>query len=67
MNTLIESFITGLDKTTVDGFAEALLIAMMSLTDKNGLLLAVRMDNDPNENIRLAKEVARMMLKEKTQ
>ena len=57
-----QDWIDGIDKTTIDGFAEALMIAMLSLKNQNGLLIAVRMSDDPHENIRLARDVARMML-----
>lgn len=62
MKNRIQSMIDSLDKTTVDGFAEALCMALLSQTNKNGLLIALRLSDDPNENIRLAKEVAKMML-----
>ena len=62
MKSRVQEWINGLDKTTVDGFAEALCMALLSQTDKNGLLIAIRLSDDPHENVRLAKEVAKMML-----
>jgi hypothetical protein len=55
--------ISMLDKTTVDGLAEALLIAMMSLRDDENRVLWVRFDHDAARNIQYAKEVAAMLLK----
>jgi hypothetical protein len=58
-----QDLIDGLDKTTVDGFAEALLIAMSNLRDDQGRYLGVRMSDDFDEHIRFAKDIAKMMLK----
>ena len=67
MKNFSQGLIDGLDKTTEDGFAEALLIAISSLKNKGGLLLHVRLSEDPAEAIDFAKQIARMMLrKEKT-
>lgn len=57
-----QDMINSIDKTTEDGFAEALLIAMNGLKDKKGLLLSIRMSNDMEDNIDFAKQIARMML-----
>lgn len=57
-----QDMINSIDKTTEDGFAEALLIAMSGLKDKKGLLLNIRMSNDMEDNIEFAKQIARMML-----
>lgn len=59
---MTQGFVTGIDKTTVDGFAEALLISLIALKDKEGRYLAVRLSNDPLQNIELARQVARSML-----
>lgn len=58
-----QGLIDGLDKTTVDGFAEALLIAMTELRDDQNRRLLVRLSNDMDENIRFSKNIAKMMLK----
>jgi hypothetical protein len=58
-----QNLIDGLDKTTVDGFAQALLISISNLRDEQGNLLWVRLSHNPIENIRFAKDIARMMLK----
>ena len=60
-----QALIDDLDKTTVLGFAEALLVAMASIRDKQGFVMAIRMSDSPEENIRYAKEIALMMLGEK--
>jgi hypothetical protein len=57
-----QSLINGLDKTTVDGLAEALLIAVTSLKDDHGRYLIIRFDPDPITNIKHAKSVAAMLL-----
>lgn len=65
MNDFTQGLIDGLDKTTEAGFAEALLIAMSNLKDEQGLLLNVRLSDDFNQQIDFAKQIARMMVKEK--
>jgi hypothetical protein len=62
MRNFIQSLIDGLDKTTEAGFAEALLIAVSNLKNTQGLLLNVRLSDDPAQSIDFAKQVARMML-----
>ena len=57
-----QDMVNSIDKTTEDGFAEALLIAISGLKDKQGLLLNIRMSNDTKESIDFAKQIARMML-----
>ena len=57
-----QDMVNSIDKTTEDGFAEALLIAMSGLKDKQGLLLNIRISNDTEESIDFAKQIARMML-----
>lgn len=57
-----QEMLNSIDKTTEDGFAEALMIAISSLKDKQGLLLRVRLSDDMEENIDFAKQIARMML-----
>lgn len=65
MRFFTQGFIDGLDKTTEAGFAEALLIAMSNLKDEQGLRLNVRLSDDFNQQIDFAKQIARMMIKEK--
>jgi len=65
MRFFTQNLIDGLDKTTEAGFAEALLIAMSNLKDEQGLLLNVRLSDDFNQQIDFAKQIARMMVKEK--
>jgi len=62
MNFSTQGMIDGLDKKTVKGFAEALLIAVGSCKDDQGRLMAVRFHDDPSENIKIALQVAEMML-----
>jgi hypothetical protein len=62
MRNFIQSLIDGLDKTTEAGFAEALLIAVSNLKNTQGLLLNVRLSDDPAQSIDFAKQIARMML-----
>tara|TARA_R110002126_G_scaffold62477_10_gene160847 strand:+ start:664 stop:864 length:201 start_codon:yes stop_codon:yes gene_type:complete len=66
MNNFIQSLIDGLDKTTEAGFAEALLIAIGNLKNEQGLLLNVKLSDDFNQQIDFAKQIARMMVKEKS-
>ena len=65
MTDFVQGFIDGLDKTTEAGFAEALLIAMSTLTDEKGLLLSVKLSDDFNQQVDFAKQIARMMIKER--
>ena len=62
MKNFLQDFIDALDKTTEDGFAEALLIAMSNLKNEHGLLLYVRLSDDTKQSIDLARQIARMML-----
>ena len=61
----VQGFIDGLDKTTEAGFAEALLIAMSTLKDEKGFLLSVKLSDDFNQQVNFAKQIARMMIKER--
>jgi hypothetical protein len=60
-----QRMINSLDKTTDAGFAEALLIAISSLTNEQGLLLNIRLSDDTRQSIDFAMQIARMMLREK--
>ena len=62
MNDFVQDLIDGLDKTTEDGFAEALLIAISSLKNEQLLLLNVRLSEDTKQSIDFARQIARMML-----
>ena len=62
MKDFSQRLIDGLDKTTNNGFAEALLLAISQLRNKEGLLIGASLSDDPAENIRYARDVARMML-----
>ena len=65
MTDFVQGFIDGLDKTTEAGFAEALLIAMSTLKDEKGFLLSVKLSDDFNQQVDFAKQIARMMIKER--
>ena len=65
MTDFVQGFIDGLDKTTEAGFAEALLIAMSTLKNEKGLLLSVKLSDDFNQQVDFAKQIARMMIKER--
>lgn len=62
MKNFVQGLIDGLDKTTKDGFAEALLIAISNLKNEQGLLLNVRLSDDSKQSIDFAKQIAQMML-----
>ena len=65
MTDFVQGFIDGLDKSTEAGFAEALLIAMSNLKDEKGLLLSFKLSDDFNQQVNFAKQIARMMIKER--
>lgn len=65
MTDFVQGFIDGLDKTTEAGFAEALLIAISNLRDEKGLLLSFKLSDDFNQQVDFAKQIARMMIKER--
>ena len=62
MKNFVQGLIDGLDKTTEEGFAEALLIAISNLKNEQGLLLNVRLSDDTKQSIDFAMQIARMML-----
>lgn len=62
MRDFTQSLIDGLDKTTEDGFAEALLIAIRSLKNKDGLLVSVTLGDNIESHIAYARQIAKMML-----
>ena len=65
MNNSSQRFIDGLDKTTKEGFAEALLIAISNVKNKDGLLVSLTLGDTFEEHIEYLKQVAEMMVKEK--
>ena len=64
MTDFSQRLINGLDKTSVDGFAEALLIAIGVVKNKDGLLVRVTLSDDFEEHIAYARQIATMMLRE---
>jgi len=67
MRNFAQGFIDGLDKTTEAGFAEALLIAISDLKNKDGLRVRLTLGDTFEEDIGYAKQIARMMIKEQSQ
>lgn len=65
MNDFAQGLIDGLDKTTEAGFAEALLIAIGNVRNKDGLLVRLILGGTIEEHIEYAKQIAKMMVKEK--
>lgn len=64
MNDFAQGLIDGLDKTTEAGFAEALLIAISSVKNKDGLLVRLTLGDTFEEHIGYVKQIAEMMVKE---
>lgn len=62
MNDFSQKMINSLDLTTEHGFAEALLIAIASLKNKDGLLVNVKLGEDIGEHMGYVEQIARMML-----
>ena len=62
MYKFTQGLLDGIDKTTEEGFAEALLVCIGSLRNEEGLLVRVRLGNAFGEDIAYAKQIARMML-----
>lgn len=54
-------WLRGLDQKTVDGLAEALLVAMCYVK-KDGLLVAPRLGNTPEDSVDFARQVAEMLI-----
>jgi hypothetical protein len=65
MRNFAQEFIDGLDKTTEAGFAEALLIAISDLKNKDGLHIRLTLGDNFEEHIGYVKQIAEMMVKEK--
>jgi hypothetical protein len=61
-----EALRMALDKTTKTGFAEALLIAISDLKNKDGLRVRLILGNTFEEHIEYLKQIAEMMVKERT-
>ncbi|CAB4122377.1 hypothetical protein UFOVP37_6 [uncultured Caudovirales phage] len=64
MRDFAQGLIDGLDKTTKSGFAEALLIAISDLKNKDGLRVRLTLGDDFEEHIGYVKQIAEMMVKE---
>ena len=62
MRWLPQEMVNSLDKTTEEGFAEALMICIASLKNERGLLINIRLGNDMVDQIAFSKQIARMML-----
>ena len=65
MNNFLQRLIDGLDKTTEAGFAEALLIAISNVKNKDGLIVSLTLGDTFEEHVEYAKQIAKMMVKEK--
>jgi hypothetical protein len=50
------------DQTTVDGFAQALLLAMRANKDENQKLYPLYLCDDPVKEIHYAKQIAQLMI-----
>lgn len=57
-----KEIIDGLDKTDVDGLAEAILIAMHSVVDEKGRRVSPRLADSVEEEINYARQMAKMLL-----
>ena len=57
-----QSLVDGMDKSTEDGFAEALMICIASLTDAKGKLLNIRLGINIEQQIDFSRQIAKMML-----
>ena len=62
MRPSAQDWINGLDKTDVDGLAEAILIAFHSVVDEEGRRIAPRMAETVQEEISYARQMAQMLL-----
>lgn len=62
MRLSTQDLINGLDKTDVDGLAEAILIAFHSVVDEEGRRIAPRMAETVQEEISYARQMAKMLL-----
>lgn len=51
-----------MDKTTVDGLAEAILLGMSSLTDSQGFSVRVELASGFSENLEMARRLASVLL-----
>ena len=65
MRDFAQGLIDGLDKTTEAGFAEALLIAISDLKNKDGLRVRLTLGDTFEDHIGYVKQIAEMMVKEK--
>ena len=67
MNDFTQSMVDGCDKTTVDGFAEALCICIGSLQNNDGLFVRAILGDTMEEQIDYCKQIATRMLKAREQ
>jgi hypothetical protein len=65
MKDFAQGLVDGLDKTTEAGFAEALLIAISDLKNKDGLRVRLTLGDTFEEHIGYVKQIAEMMVKDK--
>jgi len=66
MKDFAQGLIDGLDKTTEAGFAEALLIAISDVKNKDGLRIRLTLGDTFEEHIEYVRQIAKIMVKEKT-
>jgi len=62
MRDITQEMIDGLDKTTEEGFAEALMICLSALQDRHGLLVRVRLSDSFADDVEYSRQIARRML-----
>jgi hypothetical protein len=62
MRWLPQEMVNSLNKTTEEGFAEALMICIASLKNERGLLLNIHLGDSIEQEIVFSKQIARMML-----
>ena len=65
MKDFAQGLIDGLDKTTEAGFAEALLIAISDVKNKDGLRIRLTLGDTFEEHIEYVRQIAKIMVKEK--
>ena len=65
MSNFTQEMVNSVDKTTVVGMAEALLISITSLKDREGKLLCVRLGNEFGDDIEFATQMAETLLNKK--
>jgi hypothetical protein len=63
MSDFTQKMVNSCDHATVDGYAEALLICIASLKDKEGLLLGMKLGDTIDDSVFFCKQIAERMLK----